>query len=122
MEEGPFPVPDARPTGSALELEDENGVLSEFDIADGGGYTFEKDGNTLRVTVDDPATAEDPYDPEVTSDLLEDAYAPSILAVGNGTEQIKGILVQDPAARSSACPLRRAAPRPKRSRRWRSTS
>ena len=49
--------------------------------------------------------------------LLEDAYAPSILAVGNGTEQIKGILVQDPLARSSACPLRRAAPRPKRSRR-----
>ena len=96
LEEDPFPY--QVPTdGSALELEDENGVLSEFDIADGGGYTFEKDGNTLRVTVDDPATAEDPYDPEVTSDLLEDAYAPSILAVGNGTEQIKGILVQDPA-------------------------
>ena len=43
-----------------LELEDENGVLSEFEIADGGGYTFEKDGNTLRVTVDDPATARIP--------------------------------------------------------------
>lgn len=96
LESDPFPykVPD---DGTALELVDENGVLSEFDVEDGGGYTFEKDGDTLRVTADDPAAAEDPYDPTVTSDLLEDAYAPSVLAVGNNKEQMKGILVLDPA-------------------------
>ena len=29
--------------------------------------------------------------------MLDDAFAPSVLAVGNGAEQIKGILVKDPA-------------------------
>lgn len=82
-----------------LDLVDENNVLSEFDVAPGGGYAFEIDGNTLHVTIDDPdeAAANDPYQPEVTSPLLEDAYAPSVLAVGNGAEQVKGILVKDPA-------------------------
>ena len=84
---------------TGLDLVDENNILPEFDVADGGGYAFSIDGNTLHVTVDDPdaAAANDPYKPQVTSPLLDDAFAPSVLAVGNGAEQIKGILVKDPA-------------------------